>query len=134
MSTFKDIIAQETPAAEKRPEVEQKKSDVSVPCLQKETGAIHPQKPDKNLYLSALERLGLTGGDNAEDSLADKKERLQKHGIASRKPAIQTEKIIRNISLTGKKSIVLSKKKRVFRLLLQISENPEKYQRAIMAK
>ena len=73
MSTFKDIIAKETPAAEKRPEVEQKKSDVSVPCLQKETGAIHPQKPDKNLYLSALERLGLTGGDNAEDSLADKK-------------------------------------------------------------
>lgn len=67
-------------------------------------------------------------------SLSIAKERLQKHGIASRKPAIQTEKIIRNISLTGKKSIALSKKKRVFRLLLQISENPEKYQRAIIAK
>ena len=73
MSDFKDIVAKETPAAEKRPEVEQKKSDVSVPCLPKETSEIHPQKPDKNLYLSALERLGLTGGDNAEDSLADKK-------------------------------------------------------------
>lgn len=73
MSTFKDIIAKETPTAEKRPEVEQKKSDVSVPCLQKETGAIHPQKPDKNLYLSALERLGLTSGDNAEASLTDKR-------------------------------------------------------------
>ena len=72
MSAF-DITAKEIPAAEKRPEVEQKKSDISVPHLPKEAGEIHPQKPDKNLYHSALERLGLTGGDNAEASLAGRR-------------------------------------------------------------
>ena len=72
MSAF-DITAKEIPAAEKRPEVEQKKSDISVPHLPKEAGEIHPQKPDKNLYHSALERLGLTGGDNAEASLTGRR-------------------------------------------------------------
>lgn len=72
MSSF-DITAKEIPAAERRPEVEQKKSDINVPHLPKEAGEIHPQKPDKSLYHSALERLGLTGGDNAEASLSDKR-------------------------------------------------------------
>ncbi len=72
MSTF-DITAKEIPAAERRPEVEQKKSDISVPHLPKEAREIRPQKPDKSLYHSALERLGLTGGDNAEASLAGRR-------------------------------------------------------------
>lgn len=74
MSDFKDIVAKETPAAEKRPEVEQKKSDVSVPCLPKEASKIHPQKPDKNLYHSVLKRLGLSGNNNIETSLAGRRQ------------------------------------------------------------